>query len=155
MTTPTRNPFDIVAKAGASSANVHVKKDWDDEEQSERLTSYYEIPKKFWPNIRHGDHVRFYWKNNEYNNGGFVEKNPEDRIPNGGDSVKRFMILKSGFGKDAVRWSVAYEDFIRIFVKIDAVTLTQNETISDSIQRINDNLIILSERIEKLKRGSK
>lgn len=155
MSTPSKNPFDIVAKSGASAASVHIKKDWDSDEQTEKLASYYEIPKKNWPHIKHGSHIRFYWKNNEYNNGGFVEKNPEDRIPTGGDSVKRFMVLKTGFDKSAVRWSVAYEDFIRVFVKVDAVVLTQNEILSDSIQRINENLLILSERIEKLKRSSK
>ena len=142
--------FNIEAKAGGAQ-DVHVRREWSEDEQQERLADYSEIPPKYWKSIRGGSHIRFYRTDGTYNNGGFIDKNPEERVPAGGKTPKMFMILKTGFDHKATRWTVAYEDLERVFVKNEALLLTLNDEISNSITKINENILILNEKVEKLK----
>jgi hypothetical protein len=152
MTTPQKSSlpikFNIAEKAGG--VDVRVRKEWSDDEQQARLADYSEIPSKYWKNIRGGSHIRFYKTDGSYNNGGFIDKNPEEKVPLGGKLPKLFMILKTGFGHADARWTVAYEDLERVFVKNEALLLTLNDEISSSIIKINENILTLSDRIDKL-----
>ena len=129
----------------------HPASTWTAEEQASKLEGYLEIDSEFWASIRVGTHVRYVSKAEGFRPGGFVQRNPDDRLTDG--VARRHLVLQNGFYEKArgyLKWSVAYEDVARVYIKPDAGTLMVMKTLEEAVRGLNENIRKLVEHVKKM-----
>lgn len=146
--------FDLKGAAGKKTVGApdaaYKARTWTDEEIAEKLVGYIKMPPKFWPQIKPGDHVRYYTKNDEFRSGGFVQKNPHTHRPQGQDEEKTCMILKNGFDQNAAVWMIYYENTSTIFIKLSAAMLSFEEMYTDAVKKLSSNISIVHSQVAAL-----
>ena len=164
----TENPFSIDSKKAIKSPKrIRYSSVWTQSEKNNKLIGYLEISPDLWPEIKAGSHIRYITKNNEFRPGGFVMKNnviyknsnelikPSIEI-NNIHSEKGECIgirLQNFFNKqspDYTTWIVAYDDIMKLYLKVDASIRTVVQSLEDTIENININMKKISDYIKKL-----
>lgn len=164
----TDNPFSIDPKRASNSPKrTHYSTVWTQPEQNEKLLGYLEIAPELWTSIKCGSHVRYITKNNEFRTGGFVLKNsfnyrgdtnimkPSVEIngvkPEVGERIG--LRLQNYFNKqspDYTTWTVAYDDIMKLYIKVDASIRTVVNSLENTIESININMKKITEYIKKM-----
>ena len=161
------NPFSLSAsKLNDSPKRKRYSNIWSNSEQNEKLVGYLEIIPTLWPSIKCGSHIRYITKDNEFRTGGFVLKNHfsykgEDTVlkPNieitdvKNEHGKVGFRLQNYFNKqspDYTTWVVAYDDIMRVFLKIDVSIRTIVQSLENTIENINVNMKKITDYIKKM-----
>lgn len=161
------NPFSIDSKRIRNSPKRNRYPNvWSQSEQSDKLIGYLEIQPELWPSIKCGSHIRYITKNNEFKNGGIIMKNPytykgdSDALkpsidigiyPEYGDKVG--FKLQNTFTRqsaDYTVWVIAYDDLMKVYVKVDAVIRTIVLSLETTIDNINTNMKKITDYIKKM-----
>ena len=167
MSDGENNPFSIESKKIHNSPKRNRYPNvWSSSEQEEKLSGYLEIQPEFWPTVKFGTHVRYITKNNDFNVGGFVLKNPfvykgdtteiKPSIdigiyPEYGDKIG--IKLQNTFSKSASNysvWVVAYEDIMKLYVKVDASIRTIVQSLETTIESVNNNMKKITDYIKRM-----
>lgn len=162
------NPFSIDAKRGGNSPKrTRYSGVWTQSEQNDKLIGYLEIPPDLWPSIKCGSHIRYITKDNEFRPGGFVLKNPfsykgsVDILkpsveitginPEVGERVG--FRLQNYFNKqspDYTTWTVAYDDIMKLYLKVDASIRTVVQSLENTIESVNINMRKITEYVKRM-----
>ena len=164
----TENPFSINPKrANNSPKRNRYSGVWTQSEKNDKLVGYLEIAPELWPSIKCGSHVRYITKDNEFRTGGFILKNPfyyKGSIdilkptveitginPEVGERIG--IRLQNCFNKqspDYTTWIVAYDDIMKLYLKVDASIRTVVQSLEDIIENININMKKITDYIKKM-----
>lgn len=162
------NPFLIDSKRASNSPKrTRYSNVWTSSEQNEKLLGYLEISPDLWTSIKCGSHVRYITKDNVFRTGGFVLKNPfsykgdtnvmkptmeiNGVSPEVGERVG--LRLQNYFNKqspDYTTWTVAYDDIMKLYLKVDASIRTVVNSLENTIESININMKKITEYIKKM-----
>lgn len=165
----TDNPFFINSKKISNSPKrTRYSNVWTSNEQNEKLIGYLEIQPHLWSSIKCGSHIRYVNKNNEYKPGGFVLKNPFIFLNNENNILKPSIEindinyesnekvgfrLQNGFNRQSPTyetWVIAYDDIMKVYLKVDASIRTVVQSLENTIESINTNMKKLTDYIKKM-----
>ena len=141
------------------TARLDAKRVWTPEEQAEKLAGYMEIQPHLWHLVRYGTHVRYYKKDGTFVAGGFVGRNPADFAPADDPATTKrsfvlhsspFMRINSPAAAGKFRWTIAYEDVARLFIRPDISALLVQQSLEVSVSKLNENIRTLVEFVKKL-----
>lgn len=162
------NPFSINSKRAANSPKrIRYSGVWTQSEQNDKLIGYLEISPELWTSIKCGSHVRYITKDNEFRPGGFVLKNPFSYKGNidlikpsieitgiSNEEGERIGLrLQNYFNKqspDYTTWTVAYDDIMKLYLKVDASIRTVVQSLENTIESININMKKITDYIKKM-----
>ncbi len=161
------NPFLIDSKRAINSPKrTRYIGAWTKNEQSDKLIGYLEILPDLWPSIKCGTHIRYITKDNEFRPGGFVLKNPFyykgdsnmftpsieiNEVNNTGEKIG--FRLQNFFNKqspDYSTWVVAYDDIMKLYIKVDAITRTLIQSLDNTIESVNINMKKIADYVKKM-----
>lgn len=164
MDSDSENPFVLTPRHGGNSPKrVRYGNVWSESEQNEKLHGYLEIASEFWPSLKAGSHIRYITTNNEFRTGGFIVKNacvfkstdnlikPSVKIDLGTEKIgfrlQNFFNRKS---TEYLTWTVAYEDIMKLYLKIDAGVRMVVQSLEVTIESININMKKMTEYIKRM-----
>ena len=162
------NPFSIDSKRGKNSPKrVRYSGVWTQTEQNDKLIGYLEIAPDLWTSIKCGSHIRYITKDNQFRPGGFVMKNPYSYKgdttvikpsveivginPEVGERIG--FRLQNCFNRqspDYSTWTVAYDDIMKLYLKVDASIRTVVQSLENTIESININMRKITEYVKKM-----
>lgn len=146
------NPFELDKKK-SGPARANMAREWTPEEQAEKLKNYRELDADFWPMIKQNCHVRYYDKTVGFKPGAFIARNPVDIVPTGETAVRRSFEFQSCFNPKQpgyMRWTVAYENVERLFVKPEPQVLQLEKDQQKIVTALNNNIMKLAAHAKKL-----
>jgi hypothetical protein len=162
------NPFNIDSKRGRNSPKrIRYSNVWTRPEQNDKLIGYLEISPDLWTSIKCGSHIRYVTKDNQFRTGGFILKNPfifkgetnimkpsveigDNNLENGekmGIRLQNYFNTKS---PDYTTWIVAYDDIMKLYLKVDASIRTIVNSLENTIENININMKKITDYIKKM-----
>jgi hypothetical protein len=137
-----------------------------EEELFKKTQGYMEIPIEFWSFIKAGTYIKYINSNDEFKQGGIVIKNPvklkeketliKPEVNFDDDNnleYKSAMMLKSMIFKPnttPIIWTMKYEEFKKIYIKIDAALNVIIHKLDSTIESVNLNMKKISTYINKL-----
>ena len=152
--------FNLETKKITTTAKVPVaRKVYTEEQKAEMLSDYLDLPLDMISSIRYGNYIRYQTKTNGFNPGGLIMKNPVVE-----SSGKKAIKLHAGIPKTANYrvWTVPYEEFVKIYIKPNAVDMLVLRNFENTIsvntrnlEKITEYIRSLSDRVDRLEKRLK
>jgi hypothetical protein len=151
----TKNPFNLDnKKVVGGKKTTTLSKVFTAEEQNALLENFLEVPSDMIHLVRSGTFARYRLKTGEFRLGGYVAMNPvasTDKITQQPITFIRFEIGKVR-SPGYKTWMVKHADIAHLYVQQTLPTVLANRLIKESINKLNNNIKKLNDRLERLER---